>query len=63
VEIKEAFIDFIPFDVKTAEMITAEKPRNWVELFFILKTARVSRMTIKQRWQVFILVFKSEFLI
>jgi hypothetical protein len=24
VEIKEAFIDFIPLDVKTAEMITAE---------------------------------------
>jgi hypothetical protein len=23
-EIKEAFIDFIPFDVKTAEIITAE---------------------------------------
>jgi hypothetical protein len=24
VEIKEAFIDFIPLDVKTAEIITAE---------------------------------------
>jgi hypothetical protein len=29
VEIKEAFIDFIPLDAKTAEIITAEITKDW----------------------------------
>jgi hypothetical protein len=61
VEIREAFIDFIPLDVKTAEIITAEITKELERDGLNLEDCRVNRMTIKQQWLILILVFKSEF--
>jgi hypothetical protein len=60
VEIKKTFIDFIPFDVKTAEIIRAEIQINCDKMDSMLKAASVNLMTIKQQSLVFTLVFKNE---
>jgi hypothetical protein len=61
VEIKEAFICFIPLDVKTAEIITAEITTKLERYGLNLEDRIGTSMTIKQQCLVFILVFKSEF--
>jgi hypothetical protein len=46
VEVKEVFIDFIPLDMKTLEIFTAEIT-NWHEIDRMLKAGGVSLTTNK----------------